>query len=479
MKPIVLISPFPKNTSGINEATVSQPLGIAYIAALLEREKFPCSIIDANILKWNNDTVLEKIKEIDPVIIGISINVVTGSTGIDLSKKIKHFNKDATVILGGPQATTQAGENLIFSEADAVVCGEGEMTMLEVASLLRAGEADILKGVKGIVYRDNLKIIVNAPRERINDLDVLPHPAYHLLPDLSLYLSRSRRKPAASVITSRGCPFQCIFCNKNVFGSQITVLSADRVIDLIDMLVNKFRVRQIDIYDDNFALDKKRANRIFDKLIERKYNLLINLQTGVRADSMDRELIFKMKQAGVFKIGFGVESGSQVMLKIVKKQLNLEKVLEARRLAKKAKIMTYGFFILGLPGENTTTLQQTIDFAKRMDPEVANFTIAMPFPGTELFETVKKGGKLLIDTTRETPGGFYGSRAFFEYNGLDEKTLLKYFRKAYFSFYFRPKKILDTLISIKSWYELSWILHAGINLFFVSLTSAIKMRRRK
>jgi len=190
---------------------------------------------------------------------------------------------------------------------------------------------------------------------------------------------------------------------------------------------------------------------------------------------MDSTLIAKMKKAGVFKIGFGVESGSPAMLKIAKKQLDLDKVLEATKLAKKAGIMTYGFFILGLPGENASTLQQTIDFAKKMDPMVANFCIAMPFPGTELFEMVKRNGKFLIDTAKNSPFGFYGSRAFFEYDGLNEATLLKYYRKAYYTFYFRPKKAIETILSIGSLNELKWVLTAGLKLAYVSLTS--KKRR--
>lgn len=469
MRPIILVTPFPKNASGINEATVSQPLGIAYIAALLEKEGFACHIIDANILKLENDKVLKKIIDINAGIVGISINVVTGLDGLDLARRIKEKSRDILVILGGPQANICVEENLISSGADAVVFGEGEITMFEIAKRYKENSQDVFGELKGVIYRRDNEIIVNGPRERILDLDSLPHPAYHLLPELKFYLTRARKKPAASIITSRGCPFECIYCNKNIFGSYVTALSANRVIDLIDTLVNKYGVRQIDIYDDNFVANKKRVNEIFDKILENKYNLAINLQTGLRADSIDRELIFKMKKAGVFKIGFGVESGSSVILKIAKKQLDLNKVLEATRLAKEARIMTYGFFILGLPGENAQTLQQTIDFAKKMDPEVANFCIAMPFPETELYEMIKKHGKFLIDTSKHAPGGFYGSRAFFEYNGLNEATLLKYFRKAYYSFYFRPKKIVQSILSIKSWDELMWFLGAGLRLIFLSV----------
>lgn len=365
MKPIILVTPFPKNASGINEATVSQPLGIAYIAALLEKEGFECHIIDANILRLENDKVVKKIIDINPGIVGISINVVTGLDGLDLTRRIKEKAKDILVILGGPQANICVEENLKSSGADAVVFGEGEITMLEIAKRYKENSQDVFKGLKGVIYRRNNEIIDNGPRERILDLDSLPHPAYHLLPKIQLYLTRARKKPAASIITSRGCPFECIYCNKNIFGNRLTFLSADKVIDLIDMLVNRYSVRQIDIYDDNFTADKKRVNQIFDEIIKRKYDLAINLQTGIRADSMDRDMVFKMKKAGVFKIGFGVESGSPAMLKIAKKELDLNKVLEARRLSKEAGIMTYAFFILGLPGEDAKTLQETIDFAKK------------------------------------------------------------------------------------------------------------------
>lgn len=477
MKDIVFVAPFPKDASGINEATVSQPLGIAYIAALLEKNGFGCRIIDANILKLDNEAVLERIGQLKPVVVGISINVVTGSAGIELSRRIKEEFKDILVILGGPQACVSIDENLSISKADALVAGEGEMTMLEIAKRLREGGSNVFNGIRGVIYKNNGEVVNNGPRERILDLDSLPHPAYHLLPDLKIYFSRARRKPAASIITSRGCPFQCIYCNKSVFGSRLVGLSAGRVLDLLDVLIKKYCVRQIDIYDDNFTLDRKRVNEIFESIIERKYDLAINLQTGVRADSMDRELIFKMKKAGVFKIGFGVESGSPAMLQLAKKQLDLNRVLESTKLAKKAGIMTYGFFILGLPGETEETLQQTIDFAKKMDPVVANFCIAMPFLGTEMYDMVLKKGRFLAGKNKNTASGFYGSQAFFEYGSLNEATLLNYYRRAYYSFYFRPKKILQTVLSIQSINELRWVLAAGTKLIFTAVSSGFKHRK--
>lgn len=470
MKPIVLVSPCPKDVSGINRATVSQPLGLASIAAALRDKGFMCHIIDANILNLDNDRVLRHVRKLGPAIVGISINVVTARAGLNLARQIKENHKEILVVLGGPQANICIEENLRFSKADAVVTGEGELTMLEIAQRHYSQPKDnLFQGLNGVVYTTAGGIVVNPPRERILNLDSLPYPAYDLLPGMGLYLTRARRKPAVSVITSRGCPYQCIYCNKNIFGSRMTALSAGRVVGLFEMLVKKYGVRQIDIYDDNFTLDRKRAAEIFDLIAERKWGLLINMQTGVRADSMDAELVGKMKKAGVFKIGFGVESGSPEILKTAKKELDLSRVLEAKRLAQKSGIMTYGFFILGLPGENAQTLQQTIDFAKRMDPVVANFCIAMPFAGTELYEMVKAKGKFLIDTESQASGGFYGSRAFFEYNGLNENTLLKYYRKAYFSFYFRPKKIAQTLLSIYSWHELKWVLEAGLRLMLLSI----------
>lgn len=240
--------------------------------------------------------------------------------------------------------------------------------------------------------------------------------------------------------------------------------SAGNVLEEIDSLIKNYQVKQIDVLDDNFTLIRERTREIFEGIIEKGYDLAINLQNGVRADRVDRQLIKLMKKAGVFKIAFGVESGDKRVLKIIKKSLDLKAVLKATRWAKKEGITTYGFFMFGLPGDTKTSMQRTINFAKKMDPDIAHFGITIPFPGTELYEEIKRRGKFLVNVEEGLSYGFEAGKVFYTLGGLSPGDVQYYYKRAYRDFYFRPSKMVKTLFSIKSLDELKWIFMAGFSL---------------
>jgi radical SAM superfamily enzyme YgiQ (UPF0313 family) len=167
----------------------------------------------------------------------------------------------------------------------------------------------------------------------------------------------------------------------------------------------------------------------------------------------------------VFKLAFGVETGNKEILKSIKKQLDLDKVLEASRLARKFGMTVIGFFMIGLPGDNEKTMQETIDFAIKMNPHLANFMMTIPFYGTELYKRVEEKGNLLVDTKYGISSGFYAAKAYYEMNGLKSECIIKYYKKAYKDFYSRPGKLVDILFSIKSFSEFKWVLNTAINTF--------------
>lgn len=459
---ILFVNPYPQ-AIGINEATIEPPLGLAYMAAVLEKNGFKPDIVDANVLHLKTEEVLKIIFRKRPQIIGISTNVVTIQSGLELSRTLKKKNKNLVIIFGGPYPTALPEKTLRESQADAVVLGEGEETILEICQRLK-GSQPIFYKVDGLVYLKNGKLFWGRSRPLIKDLDSLPFPAYHCLPNLNSYKTRARQKPVASIFTSRGCPFQCVYCNRNIFGKIYRMRSAENVLREIDYLVEKYRIKQIDILDDNFTLIKERTHAIFEGIIKRNYRLAINLQNGVRADRLDQELIKKMKKAGVFKIAFGVESGDRRILRIIKKGLDLKAVLRANKWAKEEGITTYGFFMFGLPGDTKTSMQKTIDFAKKMNPDIAHFGITIPFPGTELYEQIKERGQFLIPTEEGVSYGFEAGEVFYTLDRLDLKLVAQYYKKAYLDFYFRPAKIVSTILTIKSFSELGWILNAGMAL---------------
>lgn len=232
----------------------------------------------------------------------------------------------------------------------------------------------------------------------------------------------------------------------------------------IEFLVKKMGIRQIDILDDNFILHRDRCYKICDLLIKKSFKIYINLQNGVRADNVDRELIFLLKRAGVFKIAFGVESGDENILKSIEKNLNLEAVLKATRWAKQAGMVVIGFFMIGLPYDTPQTLQKTVDFAKKMNPHFANFMITIPFYGTPLYRLIGEKGRFLIDTRYGVSLGYYGAKAFFEFKDLKKDVIEFFYKKAYRDFYFRISKIWDIINTLGSFEEWRWFLSASHNI---------------
>lgn len=462
---VVLVRPFSSDLEGVSETTNTLPLGIAYLAGTLESHGFTPHIIDACVSRTGPEETAKQIAILNPKIVGISANIFTGKAGIIISRELRNtFDCKSKIFFGGAFPTSNPQKFLVEGLADAVVIGEGEVSFLRIVQeILEKGDTD-LKDLLGIAYLDQGGIVFGPPSTVIRDLDSLSFPAWHLLPDLNLYETRARKTPAAAVLTSRGCPFNCNFCSKDVFKSLFRPRSPMNVIAEVDHLVKEFGVKQLDVMDDNFSLNRKRTMEILDLLIERDYNLSINLQLGVRIDSIDEEVINKMKEAGVFKIAFGIESGDPRVLKNIKKDIDLEQALKATAWSKKAGMIVYGFFMFGLPGDTPESMQRTIDFAKKMNPTIANFVITIPFPGTELYRKVQDEGKFLIDPIDGLNVGFYGQSVFYEIGNTKKEDVLKFYRKAYRSFYYRPTKIIELIFSSKSLSELKWVLKTG---FFV------------
>ncbi|MFC1849293.1 B12-binding domain-containing radical SAM protein [candidate division CSSED10-310 bacterium] len=449
---VLLVNPFPLLASAINEATIYPPLGIAYIAGYLESKGVECRIIDANLFRLGQTEILKRIKEFGADVIGISTNIVTIRAAIKLSQLIKN-HLPVKVILGGPSADASIKNTLQESLADCIVIGEGERISWNLVN-----NGFDLKNTKGIVYIEDSEIKINPREDYIKDLDELPFPAWHLLPNLKLYMSKSRKRPVATMITSRGCPYRCIFCHKSIFGNQFRKRSVQNILDEIDLLRKNFKVRQIDLVDDNFTLDIPRAEKILDTITERNYNIALSLPNGVRADRLTPQLVRKMKLAGVYRAGLGIESGDEMILENIGKDLKLKHATEAIKMFRKENIIVSGFFMLGLPDDTRQTMQKTIDFAIKVNPHVANFSITVPLPGTELFDVIKKRGRFVKSVEEGISRGFFSiSNGYFEIGELKKEDVFFYQRQAYRKFYIRPFKLLEVLLTIRTFQEFKWI----------------------
>ena len=455
MAKIVLINPFCRDVKGTTSAVlIMPPLGLAYMAAVLLKHNHEVQIIDANLSGIGPERIVENFS-FKPDIVGISVNIVSYKEAMKYAARIKFAYTHTPLLFGGPHCLSSAQRILEKNAAvDAVVIGEGENTLVEIVESL--GKKNIFEGLKGVAYKYQNQIIHNEPRPLIENLDDIPFPAYHLLPNLKRYRSRARAKPVGYIFTSRGCPSQCTFCSRN-FGTFWRTHSPHRVVEEVCYLVKQHGVRQIDILDDNFTFDINRAAEILDLLARRCPGIAINLQIGVRVDRVNEELLLKMRKAGVFKIGFGIESGDQNILKKAKKGIDLDRAIALAGVARSLGMVTHAYFIIGLPGETAKTVRKTIDFSLKMNPHYASFSICTPIPGTELFAEIKRRGQFLEDVENGIEGGLFSLKVFFKLDSMLPQEVISHCETAWKKFYMRPSKVIDVLSTVRSMGELRWL----------------------
>jgi anaerobic magnesium-protoporphyrin IX monomethyl ester cyclase len=428
---------------------------LAYIAARLEREGHTVQILDCRILGISAEKVVGHF-DFEPDLLGLSVNIINHSGAVKTAEILKQRYPHVPIIFGGPYPSSLPEEILAkHREIDAVAVGEGEDTMAELAR--QVGTSGIFSGIDGLWFRNGHGVECNPPRALAKNIDDIPPPAYHLLPPLRVYKSRSRSFPVGHVLTSRGCPYRCSFCNRNIFGTTWRSHSAERVLAEIEHLVKRYGIRQLDILDDNFTLDHDRAKQILEGIIRRGFKLDINLQNGIRVDRTDDEMLGLMKRAGVFKIAFGIESADPEVQGRAHKVVDLERARKLTGTARSLGIVTHGFFIIGLPGDTPETMERTLQYAIEMNPHYANFSVCIPFPGTEIYQEIKQNGQFVKDVENGVEAGYYSGRVYFQLPGMDPKNSVAYFKKMNRVFYMRPTKLADMFGTVRSWREIKWM----------------------
>jgi radical SAM superfamily enzyme YgiQ (UPF0313 family) len=348
----------------------------------------------------------DRIERWSPDVVGIEIPFSGWSrTAFEVVSIVKRVNKDIVTVLDGQHPSARPKECLANSDVNFVVIGEPESTMFELVGALERGTRD-LKKIRGIAFVKNGKLVIAPARPVIEDLDSLPFPARHLLPMEVYYdavkenpLRGEIRKPWTMVITSRGCPYNCVFCtHRIVWGKKWRGRSPENVVDELEHVVKTYHLKQIDFLDDNMTLDKERMENICDLIVERCLRVEWFTPSGVRADTLDEKLLAKMKRSGCKKIRVAPESGVQrVVDQVIKKNLDLKSVERAVVLCKKVGIKVGCFFVIGLIGETKEDIEETIKFAYKLRQLGADsfiFSIATPIYGTELYEQAKRGGFL-------------------------------------------------------------------------------------
>lgn len=390
---IIFVSPPSEKGKYEHEHLFIPKIGIAYMAAFLEKEGIDCSIIDAKFEKLSHEDVISRLEKEVPDIVGISAMTSEIFSAAKVAEEVKKRFPKCITIIGGAHATSIPNETLMeFKDFDILVTGEGEITFLDLIRTIEDNKP--LDSVKGILYRKNGKINVSPSRDWIQDLDSLPFPAWHKYPKIP---------PFFYVLSTRGCPYNCAFC-MTILGKKHRKRSPENVVDEIEWLIDTYKVEEINFLDETFTLDRERSLRLLNMIIERGLHKKMKWIAQTRVDRVDEDIFMKLKEAGCFKIEFGVESGNQKILNTIKKGIKLERVEEAVRLAKKAGLKVGCSFIIGHPYETKETAQDTIDFIVKLNPDIISLGIMVPHPGTKVYEMAKKGEgnyRLTSDDWRE------------------------------------------------------------------------------
>jgi anaerobic magnesium-protoporphyrin IX monomethyl ester cyclase len=378
----------PPYPSGSSEGTFI-PLGIGYLAAVLENNGYAVDVIDCQAIKYTSKQLETEFIQRRPDVIGVTSATLTYKPALEIVKTAKEACPNCLTVMGGPHVTVMDEQTLNEQpEVDIVVRGEGEQTILELADLASKSDLENLHRVDGITLRNNGQIVRTRDRAFIQNLDELPHPAYGHFP-LSKY--RFMGKNYLPIITSRGCPFQCTFCLAfRMCGRGFRTRSPKKVVDELEWLRDVHGADTFAFYDDTFTFDMKRASEICEEMKTRKIGLTWDCRT--RVDRISREILTKMREADCKLIHYGVESGNQKMLNAMKKGTTVEQNEKAIKLTKEIGISVAISVVVGYPGETEDMLKQTFNFIRRTKPDYVYVCQAIPYPGTELYDVLKELG---------------------------------------------------------------------------------------
>lgn len=461
-KLVCLVNPSSRITYGVMSPPEFPPLGLQYLAAVLEKEGFEVRALDLDAENIDLSGLEKKLSELKPFLVGITCTTPLFRQAIQIAGIAKKAC-NAFTCLGGIHPTIMPMESIEPEEVDFVVYGEGELTTKELAKTLSEGKTNF-KDIEGLIFKNNGTPIKNKPRPLIKNLDELPFPARHLFNQLAYTYPDALKSPAIGLMTSRGCPGQCTYCcTKCIFGLTYRFRSADSVIAEIEHLIEKFGVKEVHIWDDNFTANKKRVFEFCEKVRAKNLHkkVLFSVPQGLRVDQVDEDILKALKSINVYSVGFGVESGNDKVLKLCKKNITKDMARKAVSLSKKLGFDVWCFFILGLYGDTEETIRETIEFAKELDPLFAKFLLLKPYPGTEAFEQLDDRG-LIMERDYEKFGLY--AKPIHRLPGISPERLVELHNQAFVEFYLRPKKIVQQLKRLRSMHRLKLNASAGLSI---------------
>lgn len=443
-----------------DERGFDPPLGLLYVAGYLEKySNHQLKMIDAQVDRLDYPELQARIKEYAPDVIGLTAMTFTLLDVISTVKAAKEVCPSVKIVLGGPHPHIYPEETLNLKGVDFVVLGEGEETFLDLVNNLNNPEA--LKKIIGLAFKDNGQIINNGPRSFLRNLDELPFPPRELLPYQKYFSLLAKTKPITTMFTSRGCPYQCTFCDRPNLGKLFRARSANSVVDEMAECLS-LGVKEIFVYDDTFTVSRQRVIDICQEILKR--GLVFSWDIRARVNTVDEEVLTWLKKAGCVRIHYGVEAGTEKILKVLNKGITLEQALKVFKMTKKMGIDTLAYFMIGSPTETREDILATIDFAKKLDPDFVQITLLTPFPATKIYYQALYEKIFPADYWQrfaQNPQKNFKTSYWTKELPLEElKELLTMFYK---KFYLRPSYILKRMIKIKSTGELWRKARAGLN----------------
>jgi len=436
-------------------------LGLLYIAAVLEQEGHHIELIDMDIEIDPQRKILHSLTCFKPEILCLHVMTWTFHQANEIAKLAKNTLPSISVIAGGPAITCTPETIMKYSVFDYGVIGEGEKTIIELTRIINSRN-DAIK-TPGIIYRINNQLLLSEQRPLIAALDTIPNPARHLV-SLNRYSDvLSRERASATMISSRGCPYSCIYCDRyNRMGNKWRSFSNRRIIDEMQELKDRYGVKEIMFFDDEFIIDRLRTIELCNLILEK--NLKIIWECRSRVDVVDRELLKIMKRAGCYRIRFGFESGDDNILKILKKGITVTQSLECARMVKESGIEIFGYFLFGSPEETEKTIQKTIKLVFDIEPDFAVFSKVILIPGSELFEWAVSRKVIAADYwQRFIEGKLANTAPCLSSRELPEQRIDQIIKEINTKFYLRPRFIMRKLAKVKSISQLIKQIHmAGL-----------------
>lgn len=456
------------------------PLNLGYLAAYArDRDPgFEFRILDAENLEVGYQGVTSQLTDYRPDLVAITFPTPAYAQVVETTRRVKQFGQ-VPVVVGGPHPSAFPTDILKeIPSVDVAVPGEGEVVFLNLIRAIRDGGS--LSNVNGIAYRDGCTVRRTAPERLIEDLDTIPFPARDLLPTHVYYSPATKRvsgRLAGNMITSRGCPYDCTYCeSKVVWTRKSRMRSVGNVCDEIETCVARFGIGEINFHDDILPMRRDRTIELCREMVRRKLD--VRWVCMSRVNFIWEDVLIEMKKAGCRRIMFGLESGSNIILNNIKKATTIEQAYEAVAICKKVGIETMGSFMIGNIGETEETVRQSIDLAKELDLDVASFFVTIPFPGTDLYKQAVVLGYMAPQTNWEQFAVVGKSLGPLNLPGLTAEQMQYWQARALREFYLRPEAIARRLANIRSLEEVV-SLSRGVRLLWDMSTNAVKQRLKR